>query len=467
MTFNSYSFRGRSSYLESISLFRRIRQCLLFTCACMIVAAGIVCAADEPARFPGPTIPDGLGVNIHFTAPRPGELEMLAAGGFRVVRMDFGWAGIERKLGAYDFSAYDRLLDALDRHRIRAMLILDYGNPLYDGGLAPHTDAGRAAFVRWAVASITHFRGRGVVWEMWNEPNIFFWKPKPDAAAYAALAVAVGKAIRQTPAIARELYVGPAMSTIDLKFLETCLRGGCLKYWDAVSVHPYRQDEPTIGWKAAHETDKVEFNHAGDPERVLADYAKMRALIRKYAPSTEPIPILSGEWGYAAGAGARGGWRAYDTERQAEMLARQWLVNLSAGIPISIWYDWHDDGTNPAEPEHHFGTVGHEYHASQTPVYQPKPAYFAAQTLTKTLAGYQFERIIKQGEANDYVLQFRSGDRRAWAAWTIREPKRSLLPVPAGRYTIISHLGKQSDAVADAAGLSIELSAAVQYVIPR
>ena len=284
----------------------RIYRPLLLICSCTVAAVGIVRAANEPARLPSAVIPDGLGVNIHFTDSRPPELEMLAAGGFRFVRMDFTWSSIERKPAEYDFSAYDRLLDALDKHHVRAMLILDYGNPLYDGGQAPRSEAGRAAFVRWAVAGITHFRGRGIIWEMWNEPNIFFWKPQPDAAAYSKLAVAVGKEIRQTPAIERELYVGPAISTIDLKFLETCLRGGCLDYWDAVSVHPYRQDEPTTGWKAASNSDKVEFNHAGDPESVLADYAKVRELIRKYAPSKKAIPILSGEWGYAVGgAGPR------------------------------------------------------------------------------------------------------------------------------------------------------------------
>ena len=149
------------------------------------------------------------------------------------------------------------------------------------------------------------------------------------------------------------------------------------------------------------------------------------------------------------------------------MLARQWLVNLSADIPLSIWYDWHDDGQNPAEPEHHFGTVEHEYRADRIPVYQPKPAYRAAQTLTRTLFGYQLDRIVKQGVDNDYVLQFHSsGDRRAWAAWTIREPKKLLLPIPAGRYKIVSLLGKTSDAIANANGLPLELSQSVQYVLP-
>lgn len=435
--------------------------------AAAIVSAGLCTAADSPSRLPPATIPAGLGVNIHFTDPLVGELEMLGDGGFHFVRMDFTWEAIERKRGEYDFAAYDRLLKALDKHNIRAMLILDYGNRLYDGGQAPATEAGRAAFVKWVVASLTHFRNRGVVWEMWNEPNIFFWKPKPDVNAYAKLAVAVGKAIRGTPAIAGELYVGPASSTMDFKFLETCFQAGCLDYWDAVSVHPYRQDEPKGGWEAARKAEKPEFNRAGDPETVMADYEKLRSLIAKYAPAKKSLPVISGEWGYSAGAQGRGGWRAYDADRQGKMLARQWLVNLSAGVPISIWYDWRDDGLNPNEPEHHFGTVEYNQHADRHPIFTPKPAYTAAQTLTKTLAGFQFAKAIKSGQDNEFVLDFRDGNRLAWAAWTTGQPKKVVLPLAAGIYTVISLLGESREAAAGADGLSLELTDAVQYVVSR
>jgi hypothetical protein len=403
--------------------------------------------AAEPKGLPGPTIPKGLGVNIHFTTRRPGELEMLRDGGFRFVRMDFTWSGIERKRGEYDFSAYDKLVAALDKEQIRAIFILDYGNAMYDGGDAPRTDEGREGFARFVVAALTHFQGRGIVWEMWNEPNIFFWRPKPDAAAYAKLALTVGKAIRGTPAIAHELYIGPAVSTIDLKFLETCFQAGCLNYWDAVSVHPYRQDPG--GPKS---------DHVGDPESVLADYARIRELIQKYAPG-RTIPIISGEWGYSSG------WKAYDPDRQGKMLPRQWLVNLSAGIPISIWYDWHDDGIDAKEPEHHFGTIENAYHAGRTLVYDPKPAYTAAKTLTTTLAGYEFVKAIKSGEDREFILEFRKGQQRAWAAWTTGEPRKTTLAVPAGRYQVVSHLGKTSSATAGDGGLSIELTDAVRYIV--
>ncbi len=205
-----------------------------------LAATPLACCAGLAfaAGLPGPTIPDGLGVNIHFTDPRPGEMEMLAAAGFRWVRMDFSWSATERDKDRYNFSAYDRLLAALDEHQIRAIFILDYSNRHYDGGQSPSSDEGRRAMARWAAAAAKHFRGRGVLWEMYNEPNIQFWRPKPNVDDYARLALEVGRAL--AAAAPEEIYAGPATSTFDFKFLEKCFQAGLLKYWSAVTLHPYR-----------------------------------------------------------------------------------------------------------------------------------------------------------------------------------------------------------------------------------
>ncbi len=98
--------------------------------------------------LPPLAVPDSLGVNIHFTDPRPGEMDMLSRGGFRWVRMDFSWEGTERRKGEYDFSAYDRLLKALAPHKVRALFILDYANRNYDKGQSPASNEGRRAFAR-------------------------------------------------------------------------------------------------------------------------------------------------------------------------------------------------------------------------------------------------------------------------------------------------------------------------------
>jgi hypothetical protein len=375
---------------------------LLLTTLCPRSLAG-----EVAAPFGIGALPDGLGVNIHFTDPRPGEMEMLAAAGFKWVRMDFGWDATERRKGEYDFSAYDRLMSALDRHHIRPIFILDYSNRFYDDDQSPHTDEGRAAFAKWAAAASTHFKGRGVVWEMYNEPNIQFWHPKPNVRDYAKLALAVGKALRE--ATPQETYIGPACSTMDFKFLEACFKAGCLEYWSAVSVHPYRQK---------------------NPETVAADYQKLRELIAKYAPAGKQVPIVSGEWGYSSG------WKNFDEDKRGKYLSRELLINVASGIPISIWYDWHDDGTNPREPEHHFGTVHYDYRQGQNPVYEPKPAYEAMQALSKSLTGYTFEKRLAVGDTKDWVLLFHGPGGARVVGWTTREPHEVTIPNLGGKVSL-------------------------------
>jgi hypothetical protein len=381
---------------------------------------------------------DGLGVNIHFTSPRPGEIQALAAAGFRWVRMDLTWSATERQAGQYDFSAYDTLMSALRPYGIHALLILDYGNRLYDDGLAPHTDAGRQAFARWAAAAVQHFQGQGVVWELWNEPNLAqFWQPQPNVQDYIQLGLAVGQAVR---AVAPgETFVGPATSTIDFPFLQACFQGGLLDYFDAVSVHPYR---------------------SGGPETAAADYARLRTLIDQYAPDGKFIPILSGEWGYTSVTIGEG--------QQGKLLPRQWLTNLANDIPLSIWYDWHDDGTDPRNPEHHYGTVAFHYYAGRDPVYDPKPAYRAAATLTTRLAGDTYAGRLGLARPDDYALAFAGADSTRFVAWTASAvPHAQTLPLPPGPYALVSGAGAGlGTVVAGADGLTLTLTDAPVYVLP-
>jgi hypothetical protein len=405
----------------------------------MIMAWSVRADLPHPA-LPAAVVPDGLGVNIHFTDARPGELEMLAAAGFHWVRMDFAWGGTERRPGVYDFSAYDRLLAALEVQKLRALFILDYGNSLYESNNAVATETGRQAFSRWAVAAAVHFQGHGILWEIWNEPNGGFWKPKASVEDYAALALATAKAIHA--AAPGEAVIGPAASGVDLPFLEGCFKAGLLDEWDAVSVHPYRQ-----GW----------------PESATADYRKLRELIARYAPKGKAIPILSGEWGYSSA------WQNFDEAAQGRMLAREWLVNLANGIPLSIWYDWHDDGTDAREPEHHFGTVANAYHAGESPVYQPKPAYLAAKTLTSVLHGFHFAKRLALGKPDDYALLFRRGYEVRLAVWTtVSSPQPVRIPASPGEFEVITDTGERGETVrADASGLEVTLTLAPQYLIAR
>ncbi|MGI9064974.1 MAG: cellulase family glycosylhydrolase [Pyrinomonadaceae bacterium] len=424
-----------------------MRLRLQTTLALLVILAAVPwsgCGRERDATFrrdPSasvPVIPDGFGVNIHFTDPQPGEMKMLAESGVRWVRMDFKWDLTESAKGTYDFAPYDRLMSALAPFGLRALFILDYGNPLYDDGGPPRTEAARQAFARWAVAAARHFAGRGVIWETWNEPNNqMFWRPRPNVNEYAALALAVARAFRA--AVPDEKLVGPAVSEMDFAFLEGCFKAGLLEYWPAVSVHPYLRS---------------------NPELVSGDYEHLRELIKTYAPKGKKIAIFSGEWGYSSV------WPGMSEEKQGLFLARQWLTNVANDIPLSIWYDWRDDGSDPNEPEHHFGMVSNAYHKGREHVYDPKPAYLAAKTLTTFFGGYQYEKRLNVGGPDDYVLLFRKGTSLRVAAWTsANREHRLIVPLNAGQYLTVTHTGGNASSVtANQNGVLLTLTAAPVYL---
>ncbi len=392
-------------------------------------------------------IPEGLGINIHFTDPKPGEVKMIADAGFRWIRMDFKWDVTERERGRYDFEEYDRLMKALDEYKMSALFILDYGNPLYDKGAPPRTEETQLAFAHWAAAAAKHFSNRGVMWEIYNEPNNpMFWPPRPNVDEYVKLALAVGRAFRSEAP--NEKLIGPAVSAIDFSFLESCFKAGLLDYWSAVTVHPYRQT---------------------DPETAGLEYCRLRKLIQRYRTrsglrpppglSDREIPIISGEWGYSSA------WRGLTEEKQAACLAREMLTNMANGIPISIWYDWRDDGPDPSEPEHHFGLVSNAYQAGRDQIYQPKPAYRAARTFSDYFNDFVFEKRLAVGRDDDYVLVFSKSDERRLAAWTTSASAHYIdIPIDKGDFKVTRHTGESAGSVtASPAGISIEVSTQPVY----
>lgn len=364
----------------------------------------LFCTTAARAQIPPLVIPEGVGVNIHFVRGHEPDLDKIAAAGFKFIRMDFGWGGIERKKGEYDWTGYDELVRNLEQRKLRALFILDYSNPVYEETVtsknpitgethkttaSPQHPESVEAFARWAGEAVRHFKGRGIIWEIWNEPNIHFWSPKPDVAQYTALALATSKAVRQ--ADPGSTLIGPATSGFPWDFLEGCFKAGLLQYWDAVSVHPYR-------------------DYKQSPETAAKDYKRLRELIDRYAPSGKAnLPILSGEWGYASHE------KGVSFLTQAAFAARQQMANVMQGVPVSIWYDWKNDGPDRSEREHNFGTV--------TTSLEPKPAYLYIQNLTRELAGFRYSRRLPLGGEQDYVLvwQNTTGDTKL-ALWTSGEP---------------------------------------------
>jgi hypothetical protein len=385
----------------------------------------------------------GLGVNVHFNTASDtnAEIKRLADLGFRFARLDLLWNSIEQQKGHYDFSSYERLVGALASHDIRSLCILAYNNPLYDNTpsppstvVGPHTDEARQAFGRFAGASAAKFKGLGVVWEIWNEPDLpRFWQPKPNPDDYMALTKVAISAMRQSDPNAT--IVAPALTGLEPKyqeawnFLERCFVLGLLELVDALSVHPYR---------------------VGPPESAPYDFQRLRSLIARYVPQGKAnTPIISSEWGYSLTWVSR--------EQQAAYFVRLFLINLLNDIPLSIWYDWQDDGPDPRQQEQNFGII--------TWNGQPKEAYFAAQTLTSELAGFRLARRVSLASDADYALLFTNGAARKQVLWTTDTSHSVTLPAKGSSVTVVSMTGEKRTFPTTDGKLTLELTDSPQYLM--
>lgn len=380
------------------------------------------------SALPAFVVPECLGVNIHFDGHEQKQVDQIAEAGFRFVRMDFFWHSIESEQGKYIFTHYDELVEALETRDIGVIFILDYNNSYYDGGLAPHTDEGRAAFANFARASAAHFMGERVLWEIWNEPNLTqFWHPTANVEDYVKLAKTVYPALKEGDPSCT--VFAPALSGWDFDFIEAAFKLGLLEATDVVSLHAYG---------------------ARIPDDAAQYYSRVRKLINKYAPKGRYYPIVSGEWGYSVFGGTT-------LEQQADYLVRSFITNIMSGCRLSIWYDWHDDGEDPNENEHHFGTV--------YPDFTPKPAYRAIQVLTQWLKGYRFAAKMAAESEDDYLALFTNSMERRLVAWTSGEPHTIRIPLDVDEILAISISGEEHAIMVKDGILELELTSSPQYIV--
>ncbi|GEM_PF-596158 len=334
-------------------------------------------------------IPKGHGTCISISASAQ-DLDMVKDAGFTIARTDMKWGAVERVKGQYDWTNYDQLVNNLTSRGITPYFILDYNNANYGAGnelAGISTSAQIQGYTNFANAAAAHYKGKGIIWELWNEPNLDqFWTPANNASQYMALVKAAVPAIKAADPNA--IVVAPAVAFVanTFSFLDTCGQQGLFGLVDAVSLHPYKD--------AAPETGSIDY---------LVD--TVRTMIAKYNPNNPNLPIIGGEFGFSVP------WSSVKNETtQAQYLTRQLLYHDYKKIPISMIYDFKNDGTNAADPEANFGIIRADSSL--------KPAYTAIKTLNQTLAGMNFSGRLPSA-STDYIYEYtNSSGVKTAAAWT-------------------------------------------------
>ncbi len=320
--------------------------------------------ADAGETTLQPESPWGMGVYLYRygdNAQMDQAAAMAQAAGVKWSREEFSWARTEPQRGEYDFHFYDTVVDTAHRHGISVYGLLSY----WSSWTKPYTEEGIDDFCTWAKEVVKRYKGRIKHWEVYNEPNIFFWQGPKEL--YPVLLTRCYEAIKSVDPDADVL--GMSTAGIDTKFIQAGLDAGAP--FDILTIHPYRA--------------------------VMAEPGFMKEL-REVARQVNNRPVWITEMGWSTQI--NGG---KDELTQAQLLARSYLAAIASGACQNIsWYDFRNDGTDPFYNEANFGVL----RADMT----PKPAYRALATVCRTLDSGAPESVESFG---DDVIGLQMGDTTA------------------------------------------------------
>jgi len=346
----------------------------------------------QPPPYQGSTSldassPIGVGLYLYRWYGNPVGPERMRAlarlarrAGVKWTREEFQWGRIEPEPGKFDWTFYDNLVETARREGIRVYGLLAY----WSGWTKPYTPQGIEDYCRWAAKVVRRYKDRIKHWEVWNEPNIFFWSGPKEL--YAALLKQAYKTIKREDPEAQVL--GCSTSGIDTAFIKRMMELGAP--FDVLTIHPYRGDL--------------------DVPRFIRELREVHELVDR-----RPVWITEMGWPSCIGG--------ISERRQAGLVARTYLGAIGSGAVQNVsWYDFRNDGDDPFYTEMNFGLVRSDL--------SPKLGYRALATIGRWLQGAQPDRQLR---LDDDVLGLAfTGPQYVIALWSKHRERLLGLAVRGG-----------------------------------
>ena len=338
-----------------------VRARLKITRAGVAQTVGVPYIAGLPARSepasPGSIVGinalvDGLATNMRSSAEK--QARMLEAAYVRSVREEFDWTLSEPRQGWFEWAKFDQAVEVLRAHNVAVLGKLVYSaqwaSSAPSGASSPtlYPPRNPADYAAWARAVVHRYKDRVHIWEIWNEENNpTFWRPAPNATAYAALLKAAYAAIKAEDPTATVLIGG--VSTNDRVFLDKVRAAGAWNSFDAVAIHTYV---------------------SGSPETSVL--AKWLADTKAFVKSVGSKPIYITEFGWSTNSGS-----GISQTTQAQYLERAYMMAARAGIAGIYWYQFQARSVSASSVNDNYTVVN--------PDGTPRPAYAALRRIGEAL----------------------------------------------------------------------------------
>ncbi|MBZ7341432.1 cellulase family glycosylhydrolase [Klebsiella grimontii] len=289
-----------------------------------------------------------LGIGGHpegFTGTPEQYINLLKRYNISSLRTDYLWREVEITKGSYNPANIktESVLNISFNQGVSALLILGYGNNLYSAG-KPQTKDQIIAYSNYAAWTAEHFKGRGYIYEIWNEwPHRDNKDSSPvnidSALNYIELVKSASLAIKKVDPNAKVIAGGfNPIDGLEKKWGLYLVRNGILKYVDGLSIHPYAYSSRRLA----------------SPATNLSIVKNFHNMLISNNKGFKEIPLYVTEIGYPTYRG-----NPQFTEDDVESYAAEYL-KIADTMPFVKgvwWYDLKDDGNDKYNKEHNFGIL--------------------------------------------------------------------------------------------------------------
>lgn len=231
----------------------RVRKILSFFLAALFVASLFSVSVQA----------EGIGACTHMAQGRNQEQTCSAAVNVNlpIVRDEIHWWTVESVKGQFSWPERSKWVDSASENGIKSLVVLSFGNPIYDFGKAAQADLDAGgfydcvmpvrdgnpettaddeyfdAYIRYVDFVSKSLAGKVEAYEIWNEPDIKGFNTNDATAAdYTELLKAAYKTIKQNDPDVPVLGGAIAFQT---DFIDGMMKAGAGSYMDGLSVHYY------------------------------------------------------------------------------------------------------------------------------------------------------------------------------------------------------------------------------------
>lgn len=356
--------------------------------------------------------------------------------GITWIRDEWYWSYVEKERGVFaPIEKQDEFVNKAVEEGINVLIILDYGNPLYDAGKPPYTDEGIAAYANYCRETVKHLKGKVTHYEIWNEYNGMVATRNNPPELYAKMLKAAYTAIKEEDPNA--FVVACATSCIDYAWIERVIKEVGIEYMDAISVHPY-----------AYPSDPESGGFEGGIESI-------HELAKKYG---KDLPVWSTEFG----------WPTYkDCVTEAiggSYVARTFIISAATHPEDKLFvYDLQNDGVSNNEREDNFGLIRNFDKTKEAVPYSAKQNYLTYAAATNQLLDAVFEKKIETSD-NLCVYQFKKNDKNFLTLWSLEKQENVGIYVGVDRVKVTDYIGNAKEVKTQNGVLNIAATEYPQYI---